>query len=238
MEKFKKILTHFKSPRILDIATGGGAFIGMITSLADDFSEIIGIDNSSKAIESAKKSFTDEKIKFIEMGIEEMSFEKNSFDIVCLSNSMHHMSDLDDCISKMMEMLKPDGVLLFNEMYSDNQDKQQMTHTHMHHFWAEIDTINGVVHNETMKRQEIIDVINNHAKTMVVDSWDLDYGEKQELKKEDYDWLKGILDNYLEKVKDHEKYEEFNLKANILKERLDSIGFLLATQLLTVAKAK
>jgi len=236
LDKLKKQLTKIPGARILDIATGKGSFIEMIMQLSDTYSEIIGIDSSSKAIEMANNSISDSKVTFAKMDINKMTFEQNSFDIVCLSNSMHHMGDINDCIDKMIKMVKPDGIILFNEMISDNKDEKQNTHTYMHHFWAEIDRLKDVVHKETMERQEILDVFNNHPNVLIDQTWDLEFGEEQELTKETYDWLKNTLDRSLDRIKDHPDYKLFEKRAQQLKKRLDTVGFRAATQIILVAK--
>lgn len=235
MKNLKEQLSKFKGARILDIGTGRGSFIQMIMAVNNDYTEIIGIDNSDKVIEMAEKSFSDSRISFRKMDVDDMTFDKNTFDVVCLSNSMHHMSDINDCIDKMAEMLKDDGILIFNEMISDNKDDMQMTHTYMHHFWAEIDRLSGVVHKETMTRQEILDVFNYHPKVNVIRSWDVDYDEQQELSKEEYDWLKNTLDKSLERVKDHLDFKDYEYRVQQLKKRLDDIGFKSATQVIVIA---
>ena len=44
MEKLKEILNGYNKPSILDIATGVGSFISIITQLTENYSKIIGID--------------------------------------------------------------------------------------------------------------------------------------------------------------------------------------------------
>ncbi len=150
MDKLRIELSGKK--KILDIATGSGGFVHLLTSEFDDYNTIIGIDNNSKSIEMASKYFTDERVKFENMDAKSLDFEKGQFDVVSLSNSLHHFSNIDVIIGEMERVLKPGGILIFNEMYKDNQDAKQMTHVLMHHFWADIDKKLGLPHNETFKR--------------------------------------------------------------------------------------
>jgi len=133
-------------------------------------------------------------------------------------------------------MLKPDGVLLFNEMFSDIENPKQLTHVIMHHFWAEIDRLNGVVHNETMARQEIIDTLNANSNLKVHKAWNMEFEEERVLTEEDYDRLNMTLEQSMNRVKDNDKYEYFKKKAEALKDRLEQIGFKSATQLLVIMK--
>jgi len=236
LEKLKGYLAKVKSPRILDIATGKGSFIEIIRYICDDYSEIIGIDNSPKAIEMANRNIKEPRVSFIQMDINEITFEKNSFDIVCLSNSIHHMNNINDCIDKMSEMVKPGGILLFNEMISDNSDEAQMTHTYIHHFWAEIDRLNGVVHKKTMKKQEILDVFTSNTKVLIDQTWELIFEDEEEITKEAYDWLKNTLEKSLDRIKGFDEYPELEKRAQELEVRLDTIGFKPATQVIVVVK--
>jgi len=236
MKRLKEVLEGKKNARILDIGTGAGGFIHYISHLTNEFDEIIGIDTNERAIEAAKKNFNDTRINFSKMDALNMTFEENSFDIVCLSNSLHHLGDVEKTISEMERMLKPDGVLLFNEMFSDIENPKQLTHVIMHHFWAEIDRLNGVVHNETMARQEIIDTLNANSNLKVHKAWNMEFEEERVLTEEDYDRLNMTLEQSMNRVKDNDKYEYFKKKAEALKDRLEQIGFKSATQLLVIMK--
>lgn len=238
MEKLKNYLSKLNNPRILDIATGRGSFIGLLAHLYDGYSEIVGIDNNPKAVEAGIKSFDDSRISFECMDACEMTFDKHSFDIVCLSNSMHHMEDIKSTISKMCEQVKPGGILLFNEMISDNKNENQMTHTHFHHFWAEVNRANGIVHNETMTQQEIVGIFDGHPDIKLMESWEMQVPEAGELPKEAYDQIKATLTKSLEAVKDHAEYKKFKARANELEELLDRVGFASATQILVIAEPK
>ena len=236
MEKLKDYLGKYKAARILDIATGQGSFIAIIAHLYDDYSEIIGIDHQERAVEAAKRNFKDKRISFMKMDSDEMNFKKHSFDIVCLSNSLHHMKDIDKSISDMANMVKPEGILILNEMISDNDDEKQMTHTYFHHFWAETNRVNGIIHNETMTHREILNILENHPGIKLEEAWKMNMPEQGEIPAEAYEHLKVSLDKSLEAVKKHPEYERFNLKAEELKTRLDNIGFKSATQILAIAR--
>ncbi|XMB86805.1 class I SAM-dependent methyltransferase [Mycoplasmatota bacterium WC44] len=236
MKRLKEILNSKTGLRILDVGTGAGGFIYSISELANEYDEIIGIDTSEGAIEAAKKNFEDARISFLKMDALSMSFEDGVFDIVCLSNSLHHLKDINKTISEMERVLKPDGFLLFNEMFSDVEEQKQLTHVEMHHFWAEIDRLNNVTHNETFKRQEIINTLNENSNLSVDEAWNMSYEKEQELTKESYDWLNNTIERSLDRVKDSDQYDYFKEKAEVLKERLVNIGFKSATQLLVVMK--
>ncbi|MCK8058562.1 class I SAM-dependent methyltransferase [Fusibacter sp. A1] len=236
MERLKRLITDIHPKKIVDLATGNGSFIQTLLSMDIDFDSIIGIDSSITAIEAAKKAVIHDKVTFMQMDIEDITLQKYSFDAVCLSNSIHHMQDLNKCIGIMTELIRPGGILLFNEMYSGSLNQQQVTHTLIHHFWAEIDRANNIVHNETLDRKEIIKAIKGHERIGEVDIWNLEVTDQKPLKPEDYVLLKDTLVKSLDRVKDHKDFEKFEIKAAMLEKRLDTIGFLPAPQIIVVAK--
>jgi ubiquinone/menaquinone biosynthesis C-methylase UbiE len=170
------------------------------------------------------------------MDIENLIFDKNSFDAVCLSNSLHHMSDIDAVITTMTEMLVANGILVFNEMYSGSLNQQQVTHTLIHHFIAEIDCINNLVHNETLSYKEVIKTIKGHSKIGEVDIWKLEIKDQKPLNKEACNSLKQTLAKTLKSIESHKDYLKFEARALQLEKRLDTIGFLSAPQMIVVAK--
>lgn len=162
MQILKDKLSSISGGRVLDVGTGRGYFIYSLKECFKDYTEMIGIDScSDEKLQPARDSFKeDSKVKFMSMDAENLSFEDNSFDTVCISNTIHHLSNIDRVLGEMKRVLKPGGLFIINEMYKDNQTEAQLTHVYMHHWWGAIDTASGVVHNETFDRQEIIDIVN------------------------------------------------------------------------------
>jgi len=236
MKRLKGYLDSYRKAKILDIATGQGTFLAMVASIYDDFSEMVGIDTSERAIEAVKKNFNDPRISVEKMDIYDMSYEEGYFDITCLSNSMHHLEDVDRAIMEMAKVTDDNGLIIFNEMRSDNDNDRKMTHTLLHHFWAEIDEMNGIVHRKTMKRDEILDVFEKHPSVEIIDSWELEFDEKQEIDDSAYEWLNKTIDSSLKRVENHEEYDRLYEEASLLKKRLSETGFESASQILVVLK--
>ena len=103
-------LDNIPVSRALDVATGTGNFADHLKTEYRGIGTIIGIDISLKGLERSKESL--EKIDDILtacMNSSEMAFFNGSFDMVCISNSLHHMARLDDTLNEMMRTLKPGG---------------------------------------------------------------------------------------------------------------------------------
>jgi ubiquinone/menaquinone biosynthesis C-methylase UbiE len=69
------------------------------------------------------------------------------------------MSDMTGVLSEMMRVCKSGGYFITSEMYRDGQSETQFTHVGLHHWWAAVDTAEGITHSETFTRQEVVEII-------------------------------------------------------------------------------
>lgn len=241
MDVMKRKFGQISGGRILDVGTGSGSFISNFTELFKDYVEIIGIDSSEKAINAAKAAFKQDNIKFIQMDASKMDFEDNSMDTVCISNTLHHLSNMDDVLKEMLRVLKPGGLFIINEMFCDNQSEKQLSHVYIHHLFGDMDTILGNYHGKTFKRQEIINIAKGIGLN-IEDIFEYNTSEEQEpeaTKEEENEILKSCfesMDKYVEKLKDKPQYEDMKKRIKELKEKLYGVGFLGATELVILGR--
>jgi ubiquinone/menaquinone biosynthesis C-methylase UbiE len=182
LKHLKKVLENLEQAKILDIATGSGGFLSILSGYVNKPVEGVGVDQSSKAIELAKEKHAGEPFVFEVMDSENLLFEAEAFDIVGVSNSLHHFSDVKKALSEMVRVLKPGGYLIVYEMISDNQTEKQMTHVLFHHFWAEIDTRLGISHNETYTQDGLSKLLGEVQGATIIDKWicvEEDQGENE-----------------------------------------------------------
>ena len=236
VKKLDSFLKQNKDTKILDVGTGNGNFIRVITSLIHDFSEIIGIDLIEGSIEGCKKNFKDERINFFRMDALKMDFEDNVFDIVCLSNSLHHLEDINGVLIEMERVLKPGGALLFCEMMSNNLTKRQYSHLLMHHYAAEIDRERGSYHDITFTNKRILEILDGSSSLAINDAWDLTYPRRDENSEEEVEWLFETIDRLKEGVKDPKRKEYYDKQADEVKKYIKKHGFDSATQLIVILK--
>nr|MDA3932461.1 class I SAM-dependent methyltransferase [Mycoplasmatota bacterium] len=117
MKNLKKYLEQYINPRILDIGSGKGDFIKLIDYIFQDYKEIISIDIVDYLLEMDESAFSDNpKIKWMDKDVLETNFPKNSFDIISLSNTLHHIKDIKSILNQMENLLKPGGMLIVNEL--------------------------------------------------------------------------------------------------------------------------
>ena len=236
MRKLGAFFNKLDNPKILDVGTGNGNFIKIIQSVTDKFDEIIGIDNLEIAISTSQKNFQDERINFIQMDAFDMSFEDDYFDVVCLSNSLHHLSDVNGMLKEMARVLKPGGTLLVNEMMSDGLNSRQKAHKKIHHFAAEIDRLFGDSHNDTFKAKEILEILEKESELSIKDAWNLSYERPESNSQEEIDWLCGTVDRVQKRLENHEQKEYFFKKGEQIKKYIKRVGFDSATQLVVILK--
>lgn len=237
MDKLKGYLEQYKKAKILDVGTGRGDFISLIDYLYKDYSEICGTDLTEKLLENNKIVFKDNKrITFIKDDILNTNLPKKSYDIVCLSNTLHHLADINITIDSMKNLLKDDGIIIINEMFSDNLNKSQVSHRLLHHFAAKVDREIGRYHDETFTKNEIINRVKNFPGLIVEDFWEMDYPEKEVI--HEVKNFIGLIDALLKLVNDSSSYEEFVKEGQKIKDYLGENGFQSATQLLCILKKK
>lgn len=154
------ILNQIKASHVLDAATGRGEFINVLKQKLGSYVQIIGVDQSDKSVNYAQKFFPDNDVEIYRMDLEDLRFDDGFFDLVCISNSLHHLQNRDKVFAEMLRVLKPGGTFLVTEMYKDGeQTEAQKTHIIMHHWVASIDRRSGIHHSETFDRDEIINMI-------------------------------------------------------------------------------
>jgi len=232
MKRLKEILEKIEAPTILDIGTGSGQFVSMITGVCGHYKKIVGIDTLDRAIDAANKNNSNDRITF---KVQDVMTMDEKFDIVCLSNSLHHFENPKAIIDKMIDLTYSGGKIIIQEMYQDHQTDAQMSHVKLHHFWAEVDRLTGNIHNDTFFKNDIIGHLS-HDKLKLVDVWDVDFGEKYVYTSEDYDFLKSSIYNSLKKIESLNEYATLKKTGENLDKRLDEVGFDSATELMIVSE--
>ena len=219
--------------RVLDVATGPGGMIEWMVGTLKNYHEIIGVDAAQPS--QLPAIFQREHIRFMTMDAHHLDFEDASFDTVTISNSLHHLADPRQVLAEIKRVLKPGGHLILYEMYRDDQTETQLTHVHIHHFWADIDTALGVSHNWTFTRQGLVDFVEALGlRSMTC----YDYADPN-ADPHDPDTIKLLherLDHYVERAKALPTFFTFQTRGVELKRRLDEIGYHRATSLVVIGE--
>lgn len=233
MKILKKKLENMTGKKVLDVATRYGEFAMKLKEGLKEYDEIIAVDSCKETVNTAIEKYENSDIKFLHMDGSNMDFKDETFDIVCISNSLHHITDINKVLIEMKRVLKSGGIFIVNEMFSDNQSDAQKTHVLLHHLGGEIDTLLGEYHGKTLKKQEIVDVVKE-AGIDVEDVFE-DYETDPELAKK-LEAKIGKLDKKVEKTKEYEKYKDFKRRAQEVKESFNKSGIERCTQLVVVGR--
>lgn len=236
MDSFEETLKRIKVPMVLDVATGHGNFAGHLRKEYQGIGTIIGIDVSLNGLERSREALDKiDDMRAVCMDSSEIAFVEDSFDMVCISNSLHHMAGLDNTLKEMMRVLRPGGYFLVREMYNDNQTEAQMTHVLVHEWWASIDTLHGTPHFRTFTRKKILQTCEELGLEELIIG-DYSFQESDPMDKEVIDHVNGDIDTYIGRMDDLEDNSELVKRGEELRERLHRIGFHCATSLAVLGK--
>ena len=232
MQNLEKKLKEINGGNVLDVATGRGEFINFIKEFKN-FKEITAIDASERAEKAFKEQFKD--VEFQIMDAANMSYKDETFDTVCLSNSLHHMPDLDKTLNEMKRVLKKGGNFIINEMLSNQQNEARKSHVLLHHWWAKIDTIFGEKHDPTFSKDEIIAIIDALKFTdydLIEYAWDIENPKEEK-------FVNGqlkVIEMGLERLKGKEEYSSLKIEAEKIKEHIITNGFAPASAVFIVGR--
>jgi len=164
------------------------------------------------------------------MNASAMTFDSDSFDIVAVSNALHHMESVEPVLEEMKRVLKPDGIFIINEMFRDFQNEKQTVFVRAHHWWAAIDRVKGVVHNQTYRKEELlgfadwlglqgIETIENSDVLLTPDD-SIDEG-----------WLIDRVDDYIPRIADDAQHTHLEEQGKQIRKDVTNIGSEKPTEL-------
>ncbi|WP_054955818.1 class I SAM-dependent methyltransferase [Paenibacillus dakarensis] len=101
--------------KILFVGVGTGADLEVIDHTRLD---VTAIDYSPDMLAKARKKFKNSTISFIEMDAQQLSFQKESFDLVIASLILSVVPDADQCLSEMKRVLKQEGKIIIFDKFA------------------------------------------------------------------------------------------------------------------------
>jgi SAM-dependent methyltransferase len=235
METGEEALSKLSGGHVLYVATGGWGFITFLMENFKDYTDITGIDCNELPLEAARKSHGQKNIHFQRTDAARMDFPDNHFDTVCISNSFHHMVDLPGVLTEMLRVCKPSGHFIISEMYRGGQSETQLSHVWLHHWWAAVDTAEGITHFETFTRQQVVEITGELGLHELI-YYDLSDMESDPMDPELIDELDGIINRYLQRTQLLEGEAELRQRGEELRQRAHEIGFHEATSLLVIGE--
>lgn len=234
MEQLEKILKQINGGWVLDVGSGQGEFIHFITNFGS-YEKITALDTNKNFEEYIKKIFPKLEINFVYANAKDLPFEDETFDTVCISNSLHHLDDMTKILQEMKRVLKPGGCFIINEMHCDGQNEAQMSHVLLHHWFAKIDTIFDRKHDPTFTKKEIkniVDSLNLSSAETIEYSWIVDNPKEPEMQKE----REKLVDMGLKKLPDEANYQAIRKEGEKIRQHIREHGFAPAGALFILGK--
>ncbi|WP_298019055.1 class I SAM-dependent methyltransferase [uncultured Dysosmobacter sp.] len=229
---WKEVLPGVRPGKALDVGTRFGEFAVRLAEAMPVGSEVIGIDNDASAAEKAREKFAEKGLLFEQMDAAAMDYPDDTFEVVALSNTLHHIEDYGKVLAEMLRVLKPGGFFVLNEMYRDGQDAAQQVHEAQHTLEAKLDCLLGSYQRRTWKREEIIEIFRTlPLKDMTFTDFQEDaaYDAKLEAKNRK-------LAAEVEKIAGRPEYEALKREALEIQDRCQKDGIRRCTQLLCVGR--
>lgn len=224
--------------RVLDIGTGTGDFMKVLNDTFGDSTQLVGIDPGEQWLTMARSRFHDNKhIEFKCMGSEQLQFEDNFFDVVSISNAMHHLENIEQSFNEMKRVVRPDGWIIVNEISDGDLSEAQENQKMLHHFKSFVDRSHGISHRETWTQDGILSIIEENG------IHPEHHFAHHKMKKANFDELfldekYHEMESLLEELQGRPEYDQKKDLLPLFKERLKKYGFQIATQLLVIGKVK
>lgn len=232
MVVLQELLRDAKPGRALDVGTRLGEFAFRLAEAMPEGSQVTGIDNDPAAAEKALAKFQEKGLQFEVMDGGAMTFPDGTFEVVALSNTLHHIENYEQVLAEMLRVLKPGGYFIINEMYRDRQDAAQQVHAAQHTLEAKLDCLVGSYQRETWKREEIVEIFR-HLPLEDVTFTDFHeeavYDAKLEVKNRK-------LADEVEKIAGRPEYDALKQEALEIQRRCAQDGIRRCTQLLCAGR--
>lgn len=120
IENIKRNIDLTTVKNILDYGCGTGL---VAFSLVSEGNEVLGLDSSKGMIDEFNNKAKDKNLKNIKASLHDILSEdlpQNSFDLIVISMSLHHIKDIEIFFEKSYKALKAGGVLCINDLEKED----------------------------------------------------------------------------------------------------------------------
>lgn len=95
----------------LEVGAGAGSIMKWMSEIVGESGKVVAVDVDIRFIEHTSLSNVD----MIKGDIQQISLENNSFDLIHIRNVLIHIGDFQVILSKILNLLKPNGWLVIEE---------------------------------------------------------------------------------------------------------------------------
>lgn len=229
-----KKLQTMTATSVLDVATGSGFFAELLKENVKGVKTLYGVDQKPFDAERMK-FFAQQGCNYRTMNASQLDFIDNSFDLVAISNSLHHFPNPEVVLLEMKRVVKPNGTLVVFEMFNNHQNAAQLNAVHLHQWWAKINQANGIFHDPRYNREDLVTLLE---KTIPI-TWQYEEIPPEDEEPFDSETLKEIDENIAQNLlacKDLPSCAELIEEGKAIRSAIHQDGFLSATELLAIAR--
>jgi ubiquinone/menaquinone biosynthesis C-methylase UbiE len=235
--KAEPLINFFKDKKIsgiLDVGTGSGNFIPVLKQTFPE-AEITGIDIDEGALVSARQKFPE--ITFLRMQAEKLLFKDNSFDVVSISMTLHHLPKVKRGLKEMKRVVKNEGWIIINETISNDLNPAQQVHKMYHHFRSRIDTMKGICHRKSFTKDTIIQMLKT-ADIQIQFFFENKKNINLIENKTDLDIWVSKMKQMLEQIKGRPEYDIMKPEIQIFRKNALRYGIQPSTNLIIAGRKK
>ncbi|WP_105619562.1 class I SAM-dependent methyltransferase [Vallitalea okinawensis] len=224
------LLLGLECNKVLDIGTGNGVFLKALLANIKSYNRAIGCDVTKEILHIAREKLKDEEVTLLLADGAKLPFLDEEFDLITISNSLHHFENVDKVIREVYRVLKEDGLFVINEMIHDDLTETQLTDRYLSDFFVKVDKLQGKIHNFTLSKEEVKEFFNgNHLSLLEENEYDDDcykgVGEESLLS------IDHALDKKVDEVAHTQEYKQLLNEVDSLKNRMRKIGIDMQKQL-------
>lgn len=108
--------------RVVDLGCGLGRLAGLFAAAGN---RVVGVDNSPEQIQAAcnlHKTLDESHLRFVLADAENTPLESGAFDLVIISQSLHHAARPEDVVAEAARLLGSGGQVLILDLLNHTQD--------------------------------------------------------------------------------------------------------------------
>jgi ubiquinone/menaquinone biosynthesis C-methylase UbiE len=230
-----RILGAIRARDVLDVGCGDGSFTRTLADMLASWRSIIGIDPDKDSIDDARRFTDHRRIRYRVLSALQTSFHEGRFDLVAISNALHHVDDPAAVLCEMRRLVADDGLLVVQELVSDGLTPAEENGKRVHHWKARIDRLRGRAHRETYARDEVRDLVR-HADAVIEAECEVVDNTPSGSDSERITDAVSMFADYLELVRGEREHGEMKREAERITRSLHAYGIAVPPRLVIRAR--
>ena len=184
--------------------------------------EIVGVDLLLPS-DVPESVFRRDRILFLEMDAEELSFDDESRDAVAVSSALHHLPDPPKILGELWRVLRPGGHFIVRETHRNAESEPERSDMLLHHWVAKIDRLLDSYHATTYTRNEVLDLAGR-LRLSDVRTYDVRNDDSDPFDAEAVQSTERTIVRYLQAAASLPNFSALQEGARELRHRLRDIG--------------